>query len=44
MRRVQKLDQGVLKCFALGVGARQAAYFHDGLNLLGEDAPPAIRF
>jgi hypothetical protein len=34
----------VLERFALGVQARQAAIRHDGLDLLGEDATPAIGF
>jgi hypothetical protein len=44
MPPIQKLDQNVLEHFALGVGARQSAQLHDGLNLLGENTTPAIGF
>jgi hypothetical protein len=42
VRPIQELDHDVLKRFALSVGARHAAYFHNGLYFLGEGAPPAI--
>jgi hypothetical protein len=44
MRRVEELDENNVERFALGVMPRQAEQLHDGLDLLGEDAPPTIGF
>jgi hypothetical protein len=44
MRRVRVFNDDVLERFMLGVALSQAAHFHDGVDLLGEGATPAMGF
>jgi hypothetical protein len=44
MRRVRVFNEDVLERFMLGVALSQAAHSHDGVDLLGEGATPAMGF